>query len=105
MPVGNEDDVNAAVEAAHVAFTTGPWSETTPTDRTETLLRIANEIEARATGLSLTNTLENGSPVAETSGAAANAVSISCYFATLAPDLEADDVRPVPSGVGESLVR
>ena len=105
VPVGNEDDVNAAVEAAHAAFTSGPWSKTTPTERAETLLRIADEIEARATELSLTNTLENGSPVAETSGAAANAASIFRYFATLAPELEADDVRPFPSGTGESLVR
>lgn len=105
VPVGNEDDVNAAVEAAHADFITGPWSKTTPTERAETLLRIADEIEARATELSLTNTLENGSPVAETSGAAANAASIFRYFATLAPDLEADDVRPFPNGQGESLVR
>src|SRR5699024_1455664 len=74
-------------------------------ERAETLLRIADEIEARATELSLTNTLENGSPVAETSGAAANAASIFRYFATLAPELEADDVRPFPNGQGESLVR
>src|SRR5699024_49478 len=105
VPVGNEDDVNAAVEAAHTAFTSGPWSKTTPSERAEIVLRIADEIEQRTTELSLTNTLENGSPVAETSGAAANAASIFRYFATLAPELEADDVRPFPSGTGESLVR
>src|SRR5690625_1986294 len=105
VPVGNEDDVNAAVEAAHAAFTTGPWSKTAPTERAEIMLRIADEIEKRSTELSLTNTLENGSPVAETSGAAANAASIFRYFATLAPELEADDVRPFPNGQGESLVR
>lgn len=105
VPVGNEDDVNAAVEAANAAFTTGPWSKTTPTERAEIMLRIADEIEQRSTELSLTNTLENGSPVAETSGAAVNAASIFRYFATLAPELEADDVRPFPNGQGESLVR
>lgn len=105
VPVGNQDDVDAAVEAAHAAFTTGPWADTTPTQRAETLLRIADEIEARTKELSLTNTLENGSPVAETSGAAANAASIFRYFATLAPELEADDIRPFPNGQGDSLVR
>src|SRR5690625_563029 len=105
VPVGNENDVNAAVDAAHDAFTTGPSSKTTPSDRAEMMLRIADEIEKRATELSLTNTLENGSPVAETSGAAANAASIFRYFATLAPELEADDIRPFPNGQGESLVR
>src|SRR5690625_977542 len=103
VPVGNEDDVNAAVDAAHAAFTTGPWSKTIPTERAEIMLRIADEIEKRATELSLTNTLENGSPVDETS--AANAASIFRYFSTLAPELEADDVRPFPNGQGESLVR
>src|SRR5690625_4335217 len=68
VPVGTRADVNAAVDAAHAAFTTGPWAKTTPSERAETMLRIADEIEARATELSLTNTLENGSPVAETSG-------------------------------------
>src|SRR5699024_5196008 len=81
------------------------WSKTTPSERAETMLRIADEIEKRATELSLTNTLENSSPVAETSGAAANAASIFRYFATLAPELEAEDVRPFPNGQGESLVR
>src|SRR5690625_7516315 len=69
------------------------------------MLRIVDEIEKPATELSLPNTLENGSPVAETSGAAANAASIFRYFATLAPELEADDVRPFPNGQGESLGR
>lgn len=80
-------------------------TDTTPTQRAATLRRIADEIEARATELSLTNTLENGSPVAETSGAAANAASIFRYSASLTPELEADDIRPFPSGTGESLVR
>src|SRR5699024_8174035 len=105
VPGGNEDDVDAAVEAAHTACTTGPWSRTNPSERAEIMLRIADEIEAHAPELSLTNTLENGSPVAETSGAAANAASILRYFATLASELEADDIRPFPNGKGESLVR
>jgi aldehyde dehydrogenase (NAD+) len=105
VPVGTRADVNAAVDAAHAAFTTGPWAKTTPSERADIMLRIADEIEKRATELSLTNTLENGSPVAETSGAAANAASIFRYFATLAPELETDDVRPFPNGQGESLVR
>src|SRR5690625_4766584 len=62
VPLGNEDDVNAAGEAAHAACLTGPWSKTTPTERPEIMLRIADEIEKRATELSLTNTLETGSP-------------------------------------------
>jgi aldehyde dehydrogenase (NAD+) len=55
--------------------------------------------------LSLTNSRENGSPVAESAGAAANEAGIFRYFATLAGYLERDDVRPFPRGGGESVVR
>lgn len=104
-PAGNSHDVDHAVEAAHRAFTTGPWAETTAAQRAEYLLKIAQEIEARAQELGLTNTLENGSPIAETSGAAANAASIFRYFATLADHIDAPDIRPFPSGTGSSVVQ
>src|SRR5699024_5264949 len=105
VPVGNKDDVNAAVEAAHAAFTTGPWSKTTPTERAEIMLRIADEIEDHATELSLTNTLENGSTDAEIAGAAANDATIFQDFTSLAPELEAEDIRPFPNRKDESQVR
>lgn len=104
VPSGSDHDVDDAVRAAHRAFSQGPWNETTPTERAAYLMRIANEIEQHADVLSWTNTLENGSPVAETSGAAANAASIFRYFASLGPYLESEDVRPFPSGVGETVV-
>lgn len=69
------------------------------------LRRFAEEVEARAEALSATNTRENGSPVAETGGAAANAAGILRYFAGLAGHLEREDVRPFPNGSGESVVR
>src|SRR5699024_3341111 len=68
------------------------------------LLKIADEIEAHAEVLALTNTRENGSPLAETRGAAANAAGIFRYFATLAPFLDDPDIRPFPAGGAESLV-
>ena len=105
VPAGDEHDVDAAMSAARRAFDRGPWPRMTPGERAEVLLRAAAEVEARADGLSLTNTLENGSPVAETGGAAANAAGILRYFASLAPYLEREDVRPFPHGSGESVVR
>lgn len=105
VPAGDLHDVDAAVHAAKEAFETGPWPRMTPGARAEILERFASEVEARAAGLSLTNTLENGSPVMETGGAAANAAGILRYFASLASHLERDDVRPFPRGGGESVVR
>lgn len=105
VPSGTTKDLDNAVRAAHEAFLSERWRGFTPADRAALMLRIADEIEARSSELSITNTLENGSPVAETSGAAANAAGIFRYFASLAPLLEAEDLRLAPAGTSESLVR
>jgi aldehyde dehydrogenase (NAD+) len=104
VPDGSPEDVDAAVMSARRAFA-GEWPRLTPTERAAYLIRIADEIENRASELSLTNTRENGSPVAESGGAAANAAGILRYFAGLADYLEREDVRPFPRGGGESVVR
>ena len=104
VPDGTPEDVDAAVGSARKAFG-GGWPRLAPSERAAYLLRIADEVEKRADDLSLTNSRENGSPVAESSGAAANAAGILRYFATLAGYLEEEDVRPFPRGGGESVVR
>lgn len=105
VPDGTSEDVDAAVDSARGAFDGGGWPQLAPSDRAAYLLRIAEEVEKRAEELSLTNTRENGSPVSESAGAAANAAGIFRYFATLADYLEREDVRAFPKGGGESLVR
>ncbi|SDQ52947.1 aldehyde dehydrogenase family protein [Arthrobacter crystallopoietes] len=104
VPDGTPEDIDAAVGAARKAFD-GGWARLAPSERAAYLLRIADEVDKRAEEMSLTNTRENGSPVSESTGAAANAASIFRYFATLAEYLERDDVRPFPRGGGESVVR
>ena len=42
MPEAREDQVNAAVEAAHRAFTSGPWPKLTATARGKLLMRLAD---------------------------------------------------------------
>jgi aldehyde dehydrogenase (NAD+) len=105
VPAAAPEDVDLAMAAADEAFRAGPWPRFRPTERAEYLLRIADEVERRAQVMARTNTRENGSPVAETRGAAANAAGILRYFAGLAPHLEQDDVRRFPAGGAESLVR
>ena len=41
VPEASEADVNRAVEAAHRAFSEGPWSTLTPTARGKMLRRLA----------------------------------------------------------------
>ncbi|MGQ7297482.1 aldehyde dehydrogenase family protein [Quadrisphaera sp. KR29] len=104
-PGASAQDVDAAVEAAARAFRDGPWPRLAPAQRAQHLLRIAEEVEARAELIAQTTTRENGSPISETRGAAANAAGILRHVAGLAHVLEAEDVRPFPSGEGETVVR
>ncbi len=105
VPVATSADLDAAMDAAERAFRDGPWSRLSPTVRAEYLVRVADELEKRSDDLSWTNTRENGSPIAETSGAAKNAASILRFFASLADHLERDDVRAFPYRAAESVVR
>ena len=105
VPDASKADVDDAVAAARRAFDSGPWPRMTPQERAEVMLRAADEVEKRAEPLSWTNTRENGSPVMETAGAAANAASILRYFASLADRLAAADVRAFPAGGAETVVR
>jgi aldehyde dehydrogenase (NAD+) len=106
VPNAAPEDVEEAMAAANRAFHRGEWPRLRPSQRAEYLLRIADEVEKRAEQLAFTNTRENGSPVAETMGAAANAAGIFRYFAGLADHLETEDVRPFPKDpTAESVVR
>ena len=105
VPNASESDVDAAVAAAREAFDHGPWPRMSASDRADIMLKMADELIADTEPLAATNTRENGSPVMETLGAAANAASILRYFASLAPYLERDDVRLFPTGGAESVVR
>lgn len=105
VPDAAAEDVAAAMSSAVAAFRSGPWPRLTPSERAEVLLRMADELEKRAEPLAWTNTRENGSPIAETSGAAANAAGILRHVASLASWLEAEDVRPFPAGGAETVVR
>ncbi|GAB91766.1 aldehyde dehydrogenase family protein [Gordonia rhizosphera] len=105
VPDASADDVEAAMNSAATAFTEGPWPKLRAAERAEYLVRMADEIERRATPLAITNTRENGSPISETAGAAANAAGILRHFAGLADWLDADDRREFPAGGAYTVVR
>ncbi|UZX03110.1 aldehyde dehydrogenase family protein [Arthrobacter sp. CDRTa11] len=95
VPVADASDVDAAVAAAARALP--EWSRRGPSERAELLLAMADAIERRAEPLSITSTLENGSPLSETALAAANAAGILRYFASLADWLAQPDFRGSPN--------
>ena len=61
------EDVDKAVEAAHKAFAS--WSQVSVKERAALLLEIADRIEAEKEDFALWETLDNGKPLRETSGA------------------------------------
>lgn len=67
MVDATNDDVDQAVEAAQVAFKT--WSRTDVKERSALLLKIADRIEAQADFFAEVESLDNGKPIRETSGA------------------------------------
>lgn len=101
-PDADERVVDLAVAAARAALPA--WAALAPAERAAALRRMADAIERRAEVLAITNTLENGSPVAETRGAAANAAGILRVFADMAWFLEKPDVRAFPTGANETVV-
>ncbi len=62
MSVSSADDVDGAVEAARKGF--AEWGQATPAERSLALLRIADEIEARADELARIETDNTGKPLA-----------------------------------------
>ncbi len=59
-----KEDVDLALDAAHKAFVT--WSRSTPTERSNILVRIAQVIEDNLNYLATIETIDNGKPIRET---------------------------------------
>jgi len=68
IPEGDERDVDAAVRAAHAAFTAGPWAEMTPSDRGLLLHRLADVIADNAQMLADLEVEDNGKLMVEMLG-------------------------------------
>ncbi len=85
---GNADDVDAAVTAAHRAFTAGPWPELTATQRGALLHALGDAIAARAAELAETEVRDNGKLWAEMFGQLTYLPQWFHYYGGLADKLE-----------------
>src|SRR3989338_9167132 len=56
----NEKDVNLALDAAHAAKEA--WGKTTPTERSNILLTIADVMERNLKSIAIAETIDNGKP-------------------------------------------
>jgi acyl-CoA reductase-like NAD-dependent aldehyde dehydrogenase len=66
IPESTENDINMAVETAHTAFSTGPWSRLTPTERGKYLRRLADLLDKKSEHLGQIETIDTGKMLKET---------------------------------------
>src|SRR5215472_16115461 len=55
--------VDEAVKAARHAFETGPWSKTSPQDRSKLIWKLADLLESHADQIAELEALDNGKPI------------------------------------------
>ncbi|HXD26695.1 MAG TPA: aldehyde dehydrogenase family protein, partial [Propionibacteriaceae bacterium] len=79
-----EAEVDAAVTAAHKAFSSGDWPRTSGAERAALLRRVAARIDAERDELALIETLESGKPISQARDEVASAAAIWYYAASLA---------------------
>lgn len=88
VPRAGADDVNAAVKAAHAAFTTGPWSKMTATERGALLRNLGDLIAKNVEELATLETRDNGKLFAEMSAQVGYIPQWYYYFGGLADKIE-----------------
>lgn len=98
VPDADASDIDAVMASASAAFRDGPWPRMSAAERAAVMRTMADEVEARALPMGITNTRENGSPISETGAAGANAAGILRYFASLVDVIDGDDERDFPAG-------
>ena len=66
VPEANSQDVDSAVQSAHKAFSEGPWSKMTPTQRGVCLRRLADLLSEMSEPLGQIETIDTGKMLKET---------------------------------------
>jgi acyl-CoA reductase-like NAD-dependent aldehyde dehydrogenase len=90
IPAASASDVDRAVQAAHRAFTDGPWSTMLPTERGVLLRNLAEVMKEHSEELGRTETVDTGKLFSETRWQAAYLSNYYHYFAGLADKVHGD---------------
>jgi len=106
VPLGTEQDIDAAVDAARAAFDAPDgWSNWEASKRAEALNRFADELEARGPEMATRVTRQNGMPIALAENFEAGFPPLLLrYYGQLMTDTPQEEVRPGMLG-GASLIR
>jgi 5-carboxymethyl-2-hydroxymuconic-semialdehyde dehydrogenase len=92
---GGAADVDAAVAAAHRAFTDGPWPQLPARDRAVILNRVADAVAAQNRRLAEIESFDTGLPITQALGQAQRAAENFRFFADLIV-AQSDDAYQVP---------
>lgn len=65
VAAGSQFEINLAVSAARQSFNSGVWSQSTPSERKTTLLKLADLIEENTEELALLESLDMGKPITD----------------------------------------
>ena len=90
IPEASETDVDAAVQSAHRAFTEGPWSKMTATERGKLLRHLADVLAEHSENLGHTETVDTGKLFKETRWQARYISDFFHYYAGLADKVQGD---------------
>ena len=97
------DDVRRAVEFAHAALP--PWRALTGKARGELLRKVADQVERRADEIARTITLENGKPLAQSTGEVAMTIDHLRWFAEEARRVYGRIVPPQVDGKRHLVIK
>ena len=87
-PAATGEDVERAVNAAHRALRSGPWPQTTPTQRGQLLFRLADLVAENSHRLGSIETTDSGKLAAETRSQTAYVADYYRYFGGLADKIQ-----------------
>lgn len=92
VPKAGNADAVAAIEAAHRAFESGPWSRFTPLDRSRALHRVANILRERIDEISRLETMNSGKIIVESRGDVTASANCFEYYGNLAGQIWGDQI-------------
>ncbi len=87
---GNETDVEAAVQAARLAFDDGRWSQKSGRERAQLLSRVADLIDRDRERIALYETLESGKPISQAKAEIEGAADLWRHAGALARMIHGD---------------
>lgn len=90
IPNATEADVDRAVDAAYEAFSTGPWSRMTATERGKLLRRLGDRLADESERLGRIETIDTGKMFKETRWQARYIADYFHYYAGLADKIQGD---------------